>query len=148
MSLLLALNIFHKFFQCFCCWIWTGKCLKAFQYFAVEQNLGEYRNTVEHWYIMDYRNNFCQKNYLSEISDIYAKQSYLHDLHWLIITYNRPWNTQYNENRYRSARAEYSIWLTHSSPVLLFYTPWKHQKTFRFSDVFRGIEKQHRAMMG
>ena len=35
--------------------------------------------------------------------------------------------------------------LTHYSPVLLFYTPWKHQKTFRFS---KGIEKQHRAVMG
>ena len=31
--------------------------------------------------------------------------------------------------------------LTHYSPVLLFYTPWKHQKTFRFSDVFRGYKK-------
>ena len=25
--------------------------------------------------------------------------------------------------------------------VLLLYTPWKHQKTFRFSDVFRGYRK-------
>ena len=25
--------------------------------------------------------------------------------------------------------------------MLLFYTPWKHQKTFRFSDVFRGYRK-------
>ena len=32
-------------------------------------------------------------------------------------------------------------YLTHYSPVLLFYTPWKHQKTFRFSDVFRGYIK-------
>ena len=39
-------------------------------------------------------------------------------------------------------------WLTHDSPVLLFYTPWKHQKTFRFSDVSGGIEKQHRVAMG
>ena len=31
--------------------------------------------------------------------------------------------------------------LTHFSPVLLFYTPWKHQKTFRFFDVFRGNRK-------
>ena len=31
--------------------------------------------------------------------------------------------------------------LTHHSPVLLFYTLWKHQKTFRFSDVFRGYRK-------
>ena len=28
--------------------------------------------------------------------------------------------------------------LTHYSPLLLTYTPWKYQKTFRFSDVFRG----------
>ena len=31
--------------------------------------------------------------------------------------------------------------LTHYSPMLLFYTPLKHQKTFRFSDVFRGYRK-------
>ena len=31
--------------------------------------------------------------------------------------------------------------LTHYSPVLLFYTPWNDQKTFRFSDVFRGYRK-------
>ena len=31
--------------------------------------------------------------------------------------------------------------LTHYSPVLLSYIPWKHQKTFRFSDVFRGYRK-------
>ena len=30
--------------------------------------------------------------------------------------------------------------LTHCSLVLLFYTPWK-QKTFRFSDVYRGYRK-------
>ena len=28
-------------------------------------------------------------------------------------------------------------WLTHYSPVLLFYTPQEYQKTLRFSDVFR-----------
>ena len=28
--------------------------------------------------------------------------------------------------------------LTHFSPVSHFYTPWKRQKTFGFSDVFRG----------
>ena len=39
--------------------------------------------------------------------------------------------------------------LTHYSPMLLIYTPWKHQKTFRFTDVFWGvyIDKQHRAVM-
>ena len=35
--------------------------------------------------------------------------------------------------------------LTHYSQVLHLYTPWKHQKTFRFSG---GIEKQHWAVMG
>ena len=35
----------------------------------------------------------------------------------------------------------WKIKLTHYSPVLLFYTPWKHQKIFRFSDVFRGYRK-------
>ena len=29
----------------------------------------------------------------------------------------------------------------HYSPVLLFYTPWKHQKTLKFSDVLRGYIK-------
>ena len=37
--------------------------------------------------------------------------------------------------------------LIHYSPVLLIYNPWKHQKTFRFS-VFRGIDKQSRALVG
>ena len=31
--------------------------------------------------------------------------------------------------------------LTHYSPVLLFYTHWKHQETFRFSDIFMGYRK-------
>ena len=31
--------------------------------------------------------------------------------------------------------------LTHSFPMLPFSTPWKHQKTFLFSDVFRGYRK-------
>ena len=31
--------------------------------------------------------------------------------------------------------------LTHYSPVLPFYPLWKLQKTFRFSDVFRGYKK-------
>ena len=30
------------------------------------------------------------------------------------------------------------ISLIHYSPVLLFHTPWKHLKAFRFSDVSRG----------
>ena len=34
-----------------------------------------------------------------------------------------------------------SIKVTHYSPLLLFYTPWKHWKTFRFSDVFRWYRK-------
>ena len=35
--------------------------------------------------------------------------------------------------------------LTHYSLVLLFYTPWRHQKTFRF---LGGIEMEHRALIG
>ena len=35
--------------------------------------------------------------------------------------------------------------LTHYSPMLLFYTPWKHQKTFRYRK--GGTKKQHRAVM-
>ena len=31
--------------------------------------------------------------------------------------------------------------LTHYSAVLLFYTPWKHLNTFRFSNIFRGYRK-------
>ena len=31
--------------------------------------------------------------------------------------------------------------LTHSFPMHLFSTPWKHQKTVRFSDVFRRYRK-------
>ena len=31
--------------------------------------------------------------------------------------------------------------LTHSFPIHSFSTPWKHQKTIRFSDVFRGEKK-------
>ena len=37
--------------------------------------------------------------------------------------------------------------LTHYSPVLLFYNPCKHQKTFRFSDVFRGYRKGLKLMI-
>ena len=33
------------------------------------------------------------------------------------------------------------IWINPYSPVLLFYTLWEHQKTFRFSDVFSGHRK-------
>ena len=34
-----------------------------------------------------------------------------------------------------------SYLITHYSLVLLFYIPWKHQKKFRFSDVFRRYRK-------
>ena len=30
-------------------------------------------------------------------------------------------------------------YLTHYSPVLLIYTPWKHLKTFRFSYILKGV---------
>ena len=32
--------------------------------------------------------------------------------------------------------------LTHFQPVFHFYTPWKHQKTGGFSDVFRGYRNR------
>ena len=32
----------------------------------------------------------------------------------------------------------YSCLLTHSFPMNPFSTPWKHQKTVRFSDIFKG----------
>ena len=35
---------------------------------------------------------------------------------------------------------KFTVHLTHYRPVLLFYTPWKHQKTWRFS-VFKGYRK-------
>ena len=45
----------------------------------------------------------------------------------------------------RSFNGNYMCWkiapLNHYSPVSLFYTPWKHQKTFSFSDVFRWYRK-------
>ena len=31
--------------------------------------------------------------------------------------------------------------LTHLLPMHTFSTPWKHQKTFRYSDVFKGLRK-------
>ena len=43
----------------------------------------------------------------------------------------------------------FCVSLTHYSPVLVFYTPWKHQKNLKVSLMFSGgIEKQHRAVMG
>ena len=39
--------------------------------------------------------------------------------------------------RYRKHKILFVFYLTHYSPVLLFYNSWKHQKTFRFSDIFR-----------
>ena len=38
-------------------------------------------------------------------------------------------------------------YLTYYSTVLLFYTPWKHQKTWRLLMFSGGIEKQHRPVM-
>ena len=40
-----------------------------------------------------------------------------------------------------AAIATIKLHLTHCSPALLFYTSWKHQKIFRFSDAFRGYRK-------
>ena len=43
--------------------------------------------------------------------------------------------------QYKKPSHRLVVGLTHYSPVLLFNNPWKHQKTFRFSDVFRGKRK-------
>ena len=39
-------------------------------------------------------------------------------------------------------------WLSHFSPMLHFYTPWKCQKTFEFLTFSGGIEMEHWAKMG
>ena len=38
--------------------------------------------------------------------------------------------------------------LTHLFPMHPFTTPWKHQKTVKFSDVFMGRERMHLEQMG
>ena len=41
-----------------------------------------------------------------------------------------------------------SYLLTHLFPMHPFSTPWKHQKTLSFSDLFRGREKVHWEQVG
>ena len=47
-----------------------------------------------------------------------------------------PFQPEFNVNL-----DNHSYILTYYSPLLLFYTPWKHQKTFRFSDIFKEYRK-------
>ena len=51
------------------------------------------------------------------------------------------WNKEDREKllrRFSLLWSKSTIWLTHLFSMLPFYTPWHHQKTLRFSDVFRG----------
>ena len=75
-----------------------------------------------------------KKYHLNGISSKYSVPA-----KWDKFPHNQPlkWLFECNNKQYHS--------LTHYSLLLLIYTPWK-QKTF--SDVFRGIDKQHRAVMG
>ena len=44
-SLLLSWNIFHNFFYCFYCWLWTGKCLMSSIFCS--KNSGEYNKALK-----------------------------------------------------------------------------------------------------
>ena len=62
-------------------------------------------------------------------------------------------STDQTAHLYELEQSHHKKYLTHYNPVLLFYTPWKHQKTLRFSNVgvlmfSDGIKKQKRAVMG
>ena len=52
--------------------------------------------------------------------------------------FERLWN---NNHLYLSPFKDKSLDLIHSLPMQLLSTPWKHQKTVRFSNVFRGFRK-------
>ena len=41
-----------------------------------------------------------------------------------------------------------TVLLTRLFPMHPFFTPWKHQKTVQFSDVFRGRKRVHLEKMG
>ena len=65
---------------------------------------------------------------------------YLNIQEEIMLKYDPDINTKLNAT-IEDLKVTY-IPLTHYySPLLLFYTRWKHQKTFRFSDVFRGYRK-------
>ena len=60
--------------------------------------------------------------------------------HYCYCTFVQYWQSQLT---FKDITIFSHFWLTltHCSPVLLIYTPWKHQKTFRFSDVFKGYRQ-------
>ena len=75
------------------------------------------------------------KRFLKIIAVVYNSQLARSDSLWDVV--HKSWNP-----RLRACVTFcYYPSLTHYSPVLLFYNPWKHQKIFRFSDVFRGYRK-------
>ena len=45
-------------------------------------------------------------------------------------------------------KEKFPKWLTHLFLMHLFSTPWKHQKTLRFSDVFGGYRKDALGTIG
>ena len=61
-------------------------------------------------------------------------------LYLTLLTVEGKFYTNFNLVSCQSFLVTYAL-LTHYSQVLLFDTPWKHQKNFRFSDVFRGYRK-------
>ena len=61
-------------------------------------------------------------------------------LYLTLLTVEGKFYTNFNLVSCQSFLVTYAL-LTHYSQVLLFDTPWKHQKNFRFSDVFRGYIK-------
>ena len=48
----------------------------------------------------------------------------------------------------RKVNKHSQIQLAHYCPVLLIYTPWKHQKPKGFLMFLGGIDKQHWTVMG
>ena len=54
--------------------------------------------------------------------------------------YQRVKNVNFSE-KVLCLLSSWQLQLTHYISVLRFYTSWKHQKTFRFSDVFRDCRK-------
>ena len=77
---------------------------------------------------------------LSSISEIVLAFTFTLSLYMLILMFVHK--TMILEFSYfREGRCWTLRLLTHSFPMHPFSTLWKHQKTVRFSDIFRGVEK-------
>ena len=79
----------------------------------------------------------CLSIYLSIFLSIYLSiylsidRSIDRSLYLSIPTFVRQWRCNH-----------FHLTLPHFSPVFHFYAPWKQQKTFWFSDVFRGYKNR------